>query len=328
MSIKYIRIYTFIIFLIGFCLSALMFLFLHHSELENAKEKFSDTLYHYALAIEYDLNEETHPLHVLEAYHEVQKKINGDEFKTFAKKILKIHPNVHTIAWIPEVLDSDNEKALGVDIGFEKKLLEALERAKKSCETTVSKPLNLQQVGEEERVVAVFQPLYENSEEKNGFQGAYSMVIRINALIENVITKMTKKCPGINMKIYDEKVLEEIIYEKRCSCNAKDMKNVNTTQTISFAGEKWVIEAYASRAFSEQYTTSYPYIIAIVMTLLSIFISMVFYLMQKRYMIVSNANEQMRRFQKLSVGREKRIAELKEENKELKKSFKEKSDET
>lgn len=129
------------------------------------------------------------------------------------------------------------------------------------------------------------------------------------------------------MKIYDEELSGEIIYEKRCSCNAKDMPNINTTQTISFGGKKWVLEAYASRTFSDQYTTLYPYIVAIVMTLLSIFISMVFYLMQKRYMTVSNANEHMRRFQKLSVDREKRMAELKEENSELKKSFKEKSDE-
>lgn len=326
MSIKYIRIYTFIIFLIGFCLSALMFLFLHHSELENAKEKFSDTLYHYALTIEYDLNEETHPLHVLEAYHEIQKKMSRDEFKTFSKKISDIHPNVHAIAWIPEVFDSDNEKVFGVDIRFEKKLLEALEKAKLSGEETVSKPLNLPQVGEEERVVVVFQPLYENSEEKNGFQGAYSMVIRIKALIDETIAKMTKKCPGINMKIYDEELPEEIIYKKKSSCNVEE-PNINTTQTINFAGKKWVLEAYASRTFSDQYTTLYPYIVAIVMTLLSIFISMVFYLMQKRYMIISNANEHMRRFQKLSVDREKRMAELKEENKELKKSFKEKSDE-
>lgn len=327
MSIKYIRIYTFIIFLIGFCLSALMFLFLQHSELENAKEKFSDTLYHYALSIEYSLNEETHPLHVLEAYHEVQKKMSRDEFKTFSKKILDIHPNVQALAWIQEVLDNGNEKVFGVDIGFEKKLLEALEKAKQSGETTVSKPLNLPQVGEEERVVVVFQPLYKNSEEKNGFLGAYSMVVHINALIDKTIALMTKKCPGINMKIYDKELPEEIIYEKKSSCNVEE-PNINTTQTISFAGEKWVLEAHASRTFSEQYTTSYPYIIASVMTLLSIFISMVFYLMQKRYLIVSNANEHMRRFQKLAIGREKRISELKEENKELKKSFKKKSDET
>lgn len=149
MSIKYIRIYTFIIFLAGACFSVLIFSILNQSELKTAKEKFSDALYHYALAIEYNLNEEMHPLHVLEAYHEIKKKINQDEFKSLSKKILKIHPNVHTIAWIPKVLDSDNEKALGVDIGFEKKLLEALERAKKSGEITVGKSSNLLQIGEE-----------------------------------------------------------------------------------------------------------------------------------------------------------------------------------
>lgn len=212
-----------------------------------------------------------------------------------------------------------NEKALGSDIGFEKKLFDTMLKAKESGVLVASEPVNLPQVSKQELGIAVFQPMYKSDEDKNSFQGFYAIVIRIEHLVEESIAKIADKRLGVNFKVYDAEFSDKVIYEKKCSCEKDDMLDVKAKEIIEFGGRKFVVEAYASKIFTKLYLTPYPYIIVTILILLIVFISWVFYLMQKRYTVISVANEQMRRFQKLAVTRESRIAELKQENQELKK---------
>lgn len=322
-------------------------------------------MYSYASSIEHSLEDQTHVLHVLAAYYDVEKKVSREEFKIFSKKILNIHPGIKVLKWIPEVLDKDrvayeksaqkngiknfvftqldknssivvadkrpvyypiyflepyngNKQVLGFDISSEQKRLETLLMAKESGEISVSEPLVLVQGPEKEIGVVIYQPIYKDIKDKNSFEGVYSSAVNVGVLIEDVIARITDRPRGINFKVYDKEFPDKIIYEKKSS-SPESALYITANQTIKFDGRRWVVEGYASKKFTAQYTTLYPYIIAIVSVLLSVFISMIFYLMQKRYMIMFEANEHMRRFQKLAVGRENRIAELKKENQELKK---------
>lgn len=347
---------------VGVFLSFLLFSWLHKNELEFTQEKFSQLINQYARITEHALEQETHSLNALAAYHYGSQNITADEFKIFASTLLEDHPNVQFLEWVPEVLHenkklyekdfhfkqhdrfgeiipvqersvyypiyflepfADDKNVLGFDIGSEKNRLEALNRAKETKDVVASAPVKLIQA-KEESAIAIFQPIYKQKAKMTDLIGFYINVVRIKILIENMISKVSKDCEGVNLDIYDVGLdnAKALVYSKECTCSVGEVSNVKAKEIIKFAGREWQFHASATKTFTSEYMTFYPYFILLISVMLSILMSFVFYQMQKGYEIVSRSNEYLRRFQKVAVGRERRISELKKENLELKNSKK------
>lgn len=212
-----------------------------------------------------------------------------------------------------------NEKAFGLDLGFEQNRLSTLLKAKKSGFITASKPIDLVQGKNHQHGILIFQPIYENANKNAKFEGFYLLVMIGETVIKNSLQKISQSCEGVNIRIYDTEDKEHPVYIDECDSTETSLSDIHARESIEFADRTWIVQATATSMFTSQYTTLYPYIVSFVMLLLSMLISWIFYLMQKSYKVVSDANNNMRRFQKVAIEREKRIVELKEEKAKLEK---------
>jgi len=345
--------------MLGIGLSITLYMWLEKNELQFTNEKFSHLITQYANAIEYALGEETHSLNALLAYHYGSERISRDEFKRFTSTILGYHTNVHILEWVPKVLYDEkreyeksvtftqknedgkiipvkkrsvyypiyflepyksNEKALGFDIASEKNRLTALNLASKTGEVTATSPITLLQDKEQKIGIILFQAIYKNENDKSSLEGFYLNTIWTSELIEHMLSKISQRCQGVNLNIYDitSKDNKKEVYSKESTCNTDEIALVKSSNIINFAGRKWKLEARATKAFLDQYMTIYPSLVLFVSIMLTILIATVFYLMKKSYKIMSTSNNHLRRFQKLAITREQRIVDLKLENKKLK----------
>lgn len=345
---------------IGILFSGSLFFWLLNNELEFTQEKFSSLISQYAKSTETALNDETHLLNALSAYHYGSEFISRDEFKEFSSVLLKEHANVQALGWVPVVSldekkdykkrgfyftqrDKDgkivpvgersvyypvyymepykgNEKDHGFDLGSEKNILKSLLSAKNSTDIVASEAIKLVHEKWQQSVITIIQPVYKNQKEKKELDGFYLNVIRVGTLIENAISRFSKQCPGVNLNVYSisENNEKSLLHSRRCRSNKPEVAGIVAKESITFAGRVWRFEATATEMFASHYMTSYPYIILGTLILLTLLISSIFYMMQRSYGVVIQSNEHLRRFQKLAVGREQRISELKKENMDLK----------
>lgn len=213
-----------------------------------------------------------------------------------------------------------NENALGFDLGSEQKRLKAMTSSKETGDIIASEPIQLVQSENKDNSMIIFQPIYKQKTKKTDLIGFYLNVVRTKILLDKIFFDTSNICKGVNLDIYDVASgnTKELIYSKKCKCNLNEAFNITAEKTISFAGREWYLQARATETFTSQYMTIYPYVIFGVIMILVILILFIFYQMQKSIQVVTESNEHLRRFQKLAIGREKRISELKQENLDLK----------
>ena len=208
-----------------------------------------------------------------------------------------------------------NERAHGFDLGSEPIRREALLAAKESAEVRMTAPIRLVQEQGTSAAYLLYYPIYEGAR----FSGFYLGVYRADNTVQRAIQRITSECEGINLKIFDKNAAPDksVLYAQPCEHKAAVAEGIVYRDEILFAGRTWVIEARPTMVFAKRHMTWHPYRAVLVIMLLSALIAFVIYLIERRNAVLYAANEELRRFQKVAVGREKRIKELRERLREL-----------
>ncbi|SDL29961.1 diguanylate cyclase (GGDEF) domain-containing protein [Maridesulfovibrio ferrireducens] len=188
-------------------------------------------------------------------------------------------PGFQAIGWVDKTLHvkwivplAGNEKAVGIDLGFEKNRRTALEQAKNARTPTMSKSLDLVQGG---KGFIIYFPIYI----KQNFDGFLSVVFRIKPWLNHVF--LTDDTPN---DLSDFKICVDIDGTTVYSQKGWDMLQATpfdaTTSTIVM-GHKVTISCRPTQFFFDHHNNLHPAIALLVGSILTILISFIVHLFQK-----------------------------------------------
>lgn len=211
-----------------------------------------------------------------------------------------------------------NEKALGFDLGSEPLRKTALLDSKKKGTMIITAPIDLVQDSKPKPGMLIVHPVYADMLNQKNFKGYYTAAVYVDEVIKKALAQVAPSCEGVNLRIIDTDAADNAaVYESRSPCGMAEVAGIRYEKSIEFAGRRWKIEATPSEQFTSHYLTWYPEIIFSLIWILTGFIAWVHYLIARRYRILEETNDELRRFQAVAIGREDRIIELKTKVKNL-----------
>lgn len=362
MSKRKINLFVTLFFIVSVIISSLIYYYQNGSQKKLVYEKFKTQAEKKASEIEEQLDFSFHTLNALKAFSYGSGGITRDGFREFSKTIIQMHPAIHALAWTPKVRDEErdtfeqineffiyepdsfgnkkrvpkkesyypvlfiepfeeNSVLFGMDMSFEKNRFAAIERAIKTSSLSMTAPIKLIQNAKE---VLLFYPIYDNKNKKKNLKGLFSVVIKIDRLISLALNDpfFEKGISAITIKDTLAEESQNLVFQQ----GLYNETEIRHKSVIKFAQREWSIEACASEYFKHAQDTNYALAIYIMLLFITLLISYVLYITLTKQSILIEANNEMRRFQNVAIGREERIMELKSTIKELQERLGEKGE--
>ncbi|MBU1658025.1 CHASE domain-containing protein [bacterium] len=206
-----------------------------------------------------------------------------------------------------------NEKALGFDTGTIAQSLQALTIAKNSGNISMTSPFRLV-YQEQQNNFLLYCPVYKNADRLEHFEGLYAITMNVDNFISHSIENIDN-VKGLSIRIYDIDASSEsnMFYSKQFNILDIEVPEISSSVLIEFFGHRWKIEVVANETFVSEYTTYFPWFALFFIIVLTALISLLYYVFARRYAVMSESNEELRRFGNIAIGREERIITLKEE---------------
>jgi len=358
-----------IILLIGFITSFTVFSWLHHVEMNQAKERFRYLTNRYADSMKHTFEHTTHLYEALMVIHSAYNKRN--EFSKLTHVVFKRHPEIQMIQWLPEVKKEEkdlyrqkavkdgfknfsftqlsnsgdivpvddreyyypvmlvepykeNEKTIGFDTGSVAQNLHALTTAKNSRDISMTPPFRLVHQ-EQQNGFLLYAPVYKNADRLEHFEGFYAITMGVDNFIFHS-TKNIDEFKGLNIRIYDidASFKSNMFYSKQFNALDVEAPEISSSVFMEVFDRRWKIEAAANETFVSENITYFPWFVLVFMIVLTGLLSFLYYILARRFAVISKSNEELRRFQNIAIGREDRIMALKEENKVLQEQLRKK----
>jgi diguanylate cyclase (GGDEF)-like protein/PAS domain S-box-containing protein len=252
------RMRMYLIPFVVMCLSLIVFILLWRSLENEAELATRKTVQANAMEIKHTikqtLNQRIAALEHLGAMWTKQKRLNEAEWQQNAKLITQHFPGFQAIEWanakfIVKLIEpvKGNERALGLNLAFEKSRQEALLKAKKQFKIISSNPISLVQGG---MGFLTFVPVKVN----NQFDGFVLGVFRVDQLIPAILTSSVLKYSQIQISINGQTLFDN---------KQKGVSKWEQHVKFNFYSEKWRITATPTAEYIARYSSHLPMIILI-----------------------------------------------------------------
>jgi len=230
-------------------------------------------------------------LHSLRALFDASETVGEDEFATFTREALSLHPAIRALAWAPGVPDGDtagtrepvrypiayvqplrgNERALGFDLASEPVRRAALERALATNVPVVTDPVRLD--GDRPDANALLGLLAvrgSGSARRPPTVGLVVVVFRMEDLIAASSLREGARVPApMHFVVSDPETGagEPVVLAASPAPPAPDDPFV-TTRSIDIGSQTWRLEASPTRAFLDRHHSRQPLLLALLLALL------------------------------------------------------------
>ncbi|NNF00156.1 MAG: response regulator [Pyrinomonadaceae bacterium] len=216
----------------------------------------------------------------------VRGGVPKQEWAADAVRYVKDYPSLQAIEWVDRdfhirwvVPMKGNEKAVGIYLGFEKRRLDALETAKRTRQSVVSRTIRLVQGGDG---LVVYSPIYIDGE----FDGFIVGVFRIKKLFDSLIPDKLRD--NYSVAIFDgEKEAFNTEDPKSDSLIEKDNAAEENFETF---GVKWKVRVAPRQDTPASLRSAVNHIALFIGFLFSALIAWALYLSQKNRIRVHEAN--------------------------------------
>jgi len=209
------------------------------------------------------------------------------EFLQDANAYIDDLPGLHALGWVDKTFHvrwiaplKGNEKAVNLNLAFEKNRRITLENARDMKKTTMTPPINLIQgdIG-----IIIYTPIFINNE----FEGFISAVFKIEPWLNFVFSNMATKIKdqfGVNVNINNKQVYNHFHKEKQ-------FVTLKSTSNVHIVDKVISVQIIPTKLFVNKQRTYIPEVVTISGLFLSILISVMVFLLQKTKLATHTAEE-------------------------------------
>ncbi len=221
----------------------------------------------------------------LKALFDNSNTVTPVEFKNFTGIVLKDHPSIKALEWIPRVTEENrvfydqflshvqqkttqpsaqaeyfpivylepyqgNELALGFDVTTQNNSYQALLKARDTNKTTMSGMVNLVQDPSDQSSIVIYSPVYQLhqplAESKHPFVGVVASVIQINTLVNSVKSEFEQLRLQVKIVDVDYELFNETVHAQKLM---QDFPILEKTLTMTVADRSWAVTYTATPQF-------------------------------------------------------------------------------
>ncbi len=272
-----------IVVLVGFFLTFSFWFFMDAAREDTARERLQSQAEYLSQLIEGDLNLRLPSINRIVSRWQVRHGLSREEFVSDAANYIKDEPGYQAIEWVDRnyqvkwvVPLKGNERAVGLNLGFEEKRRLALEEAKQKNGISITPPIELVQGGK--GFIGYF-PIFVDSK----FDGFVLVVFKIEDWLKHVFSGRLLSDIAAQESIKIE-FSEQTIF-KSTGFDTAEHQNYTTSHRVFVYDKAFDITLRPNDAFFEISGQKLPEIVAGLVLTLSLSLGALIYFLQKSYLL-------------------------------------------